>query len=305
MARLIAVTGATGNQGGSVAKLLLKYPDEYKVRAITRDANSPPARALRELGAEIVEADLTKPETLPAAVAGCWGVFGVTNFYDSKIKGDPGSEEVQGKNLVKASYDARVRCFIWSSLPSSAQISGGRLVSRIYEGKHHVDAYIKEIGLPASILYTGNFYENLVLRGHVTYNKAEDIIEFRHTVVKRDTRMAMLYVEKDLSAVVKAVFDQWESEKETLNHKILYCASSRVTPGEIIDCIEKVTGKKCSWESLPTTGVPDRDIMYQLYNEMGMYGNKELPDENIVALGVKMHNTEDYVRERLLPHLGL
>jgi hypothetical protein len=45
--------------------------------------------------------------------------------------------------------------------------------------------------------------------------------------------------------------------------------------------------------------------MYQLYNEVGMYGNKELPDENIVALGVKMHGVEDFVRERLVPHLGL
>jgi hypothetical protein len=51
-----------------------------------------------------------------------------------KIKDDPGSEEVQGKNLVKAAFDAGVQCFIWSSLPSSAQISGGRLVSKIYEG---------------------------------------------------------------------------------------------------------------------------------------------------------------------------
>jgi hypothetical protein len=66
-----------------------------------------------------------------------------------------------------------------------------------------------------------------------------------------------------------------------------------------------VTGKKCTWESLPTTGVPDRDIMYQLYNEIGMYGSKTLPDENVTALGVKMHSTEDFVRERLLPHLGL
>jgi hypothetical protein len=45
--------------------------------------------------------------------------------------------------------------------------------------------------------------------------------------------------------------------------------------------------------------------MYQLYNDVGMYGSKELPDENITALGVKMHGMEDFVRERLLPHLGL
>ena len=90
--------------------------------------------------------------------------------------------------MVKASFDAGVQCFIWSSLPSSAQISSGRLVSKIYEGKYHVDAYIKDIGLPASIFYTGNFYENMVLRKHVTYNRDSDVIEFRHTVIKKDTK---------------------------------------------------------------------------------------------------------------------
>jgi uncharacterized protein YbjT (DUF2867 family) len=83
MPRLIAVTGATGNQGGSVAKLLLQHPDSYRVRAITRDSQSSAAKALAELGADVVQADLTNPETLPAAVGGCWGVFGVTNFYDA------------------------------------------------------------------------------------------------------------------------------------------------------------------------------------------------------------------------------
>jgi uncharacterized protein YbjT (DUF2867 family) len=83
MPRLIAVTGATGNQGGSVARLLLKHPEAYSVRAITRDASSRASKALADLGACVVQADLTRPETLSAAVDGCWGVFGVTNFYDA------------------------------------------------------------------------------------------------------------------------------------------------------------------------------------------------------------------------------
>ncbi len=83
MPRLIAVTGATGNQGGSVVRLLLQYPAEYSVRAMTRDPDSENAKALSRLGAEVIQADLTKPESLPAAVTGCWGVFGVTNFYDA------------------------------------------------------------------------------------------------------------------------------------------------------------------------------------------------------------------------------
>ncbi len=51
--------------------------------------------------------------------------------------------------------------------------------------------------------------------------------------------MAMLYVEKDLSGVVKAVFDQWDSKKNELNHKVLYCADARVSAGDIIECIER------------------------------------------------------------------
>jgi hypothetical protein len=45
--------------------------------------------------------------------------------------------------------------------------------------------------------------------------------------------------------------------------------------------------------------------MFQLYNDMGMYGSKEIPDPNVLALGVELHDVEDFVRSRLIPHLGL
>jgi hypothetical protein len=45
--------------------------------------------------------------------------------------------------------------------------------------------------------------------------------------------------------------------------------------------------------------------MFQLYNDIGMYGTKEIPDQNLEALGIKFHTVEDYIRERLVPHLGI
>lgn len=51
--------------------------------------------------------------------------------------------------------------------------------------------------------------------------------------------VAMLYVEEDLAAVSKAVFDQWDVKKDQINHKILYCADARVSAGDIIECIER------------------------------------------------------------------
>jgi hypothetical protein len=135
----------------------------------------------------------------------------------------------------------------------------------------------------------------------------------------------MLYVQKDLSAVTKAVFDQWDSKKTQLNYEYLYVTNARVSPRDITTCIKngmvanaspkvfeissllikEVTGKECTYTVLPTSGVPDRDIMFQLYNERGMYGAKAIPDPTVLALGVKLHSTENFVRECLVPFLGI
>ncbi len=66
-----------------MAKLLLKYPQEYAVRALTRSPNSEKAKELVQYGAEIVVGDMSVYSDLQSALKGCWGVFGVTNFYDS------------------------------------------------------------------------------------------------------------------------------------------------------------------------------------------------------------------------------
>ncbi|KAL1858775.1 hypothetical protein Daus18300_009909 [Diaporthe australafricana] len=315
MARQILVFGATGNQGGAVAQLLLQHPSQYRVRAVTRDPTSKVARAIANQGADVIKADLTDPSSLPPAFEGCWGVFGVTNFYDSTIKDDPSSEEQQGKNLVDAAVAAgTVECLIWSTLPSSRQISSGRFVSQIYEGKHHVDDYIRQRNFPACFLYTGNFYErraavdnspDMILRSHMRYDPATDTVEFQQPIVKADTQLAMLFVEKDLSGIAMAVFDQWDSRKAHLNHRYLYCSNARISPNDIVACVKRVSGKTTTYKRLESTGWKDRDVMFQLYNECGMYGDKKIPDQNVLALGVDLHGVEDFVRSRLLPHLGL
>lgn len=58
MAKLIAVTGATGAQGGSIIDALLKEPSKWKVRAITRNTSSEAAKKLAAKGVEVVKADL-------------------------------------------------------------------------------------------------------------------------------------------------------------------------------------------------------------------------------------------------------
>lgn len=63
MAKTIAVLGATGTQGGGVAKALLKS-GEWNVRAITRNTSSTAAKALAASGAELVAANADDVDSL-------------------------------------------------------------------------------------------------------------------------------------------------------------------------------------------------------------------------------------------------
>jgi uncharacterized protein YbjT (DUF2867 family) len=78
--KVIAVIGSTGLQGKSVTKSLLA-DGSFKVRAITRNANSDAARELRDLGADVVVADLEHIESLKNALRGAYGVWGNTGRY--------------------------------------------------------------------------------------------------------------------------------------------------------------------------------------------------------------------------------
>src|SRR5258708_37054715 len=113
--KLIAVIGATGQQGGAVVRAL-QARAQFKVRALTRNPGK-----RRELAEEVVEADLDRPETLKAAFEGAHGVFLVTNF------GEEGTDELkQGTAAVRAAEDAGVKHFVWSTLPDVEAISGGK-----------------------------------------------------------------------------------------------------------------------------------------------------------------------------------
>lgn len=113
--KVIAVVGATGQQGGAVVRAL-QAGNQCKVRALTRN----PAKH-RELADEVAQADLNRPETLAAAFEGAHGVFLVTNFW----KG--GTDEVdQATAAVRAAKDAGVKHFVWSTLPDVEAMSGSR-----------------------------------------------------------------------------------------------------------------------------------------------------------------------------------
>src|SRR5258705_12505010 len=100
--KLIAVIGATGQQGGGVVRAL-QEGGEFKVRALTRNPDKH-----RQSADEVVKADLDRPETLPVAFKGAYGVFLVTNFRE---KGT--DESKQATAAIRAAKVSGVKHFVW------------------------------------------------------------------------------------------------------------------------------------------------------------------------------------------------
>ena len=141
---LIAVMGATGTQGRGVVKELLAR-GKFGVRALTRNPDSEKAQSLKKQGCEVVQGDLTKPETLVPAFAGTYGAFVVTNFWDP---GTTANETAQGALAVKAAKDAGVQHFVWSTLPNCQEISGGKYEVVHFTGKARVDTHVEAAKFP-------------------------------------------------------------------------------------------------------------------------------------------------------------
>src|SRR5213082_739717 len=130
---LIAVIGATGQQGGAVVRAL-QAQGQFKVRTLTRNPGKH-----RGLADEVVEADLDRPETLKAAFEGAHGVFLVTNFWEE------GTDELkQATSALRAAKEAGVTHFIWSTLPDVETISHGKFHVPHFTGKAKTDQVVKE-----------------------------------------------------------------------------------------------------------------------------------------------------------------
>ncbi len=152
----VLVTGATGAQGGSVARHLLST-GRYKVRCLTRNPESSNAMALRQAGAEVMRGDLNDAVSLRPVVRECDAAFGVTNYWEHGER-----EFTQGCNLVDAIRHSNVQHTILSTLPHTRLLSGGRLEVPHFDSKARIEEYAREKELPATYLHVAFYYENFL-----------------------------------------------------------------------------------------------------------------------------------------------
>jgi len=193
----ILVTGATGAQGGSVAAHLLSS-GRYTVRCLTRNPVSERAAELKAKGAEVVAGDLASPATIRAALKGCDGVFGVTNFWEHFDR-----EWEHGKNLADAVAASGIRHFIFSTLGFPP---GKDLPVPHIDIKAKLEEYARGLNLPATYVHVAFYCENFFT--FFPPRRQEDG-SYVFGFPQSDTPLAAVAVE-DTGGVVTALFDAGE-----------------------------------------------------------------------------------------------
>ena len=249
MSKLITVFGSTGNQGGSVIRTILAHPElsqQWKVRGITRDPSKPNAQKFVSQGVEMVKADLNSKSSIASAINGSDAVFGVTNYWET---GSKDTEIQQGKNLADACKEAGVQHLIWSSLPNVEKGTKGKIANlHHFDSKAEVEEYITSINLPASFVLAGFFMSNIP--GGI--RKLDDGTYAFSNLFNPDTKVPMVDIQRDYGKFVAACL----AYPEKTQGKRVMTASAWITPEDVCQAVEKVTGVKCTYSRMEDEKFP-------------------------------------------------
>jgi uncharacterized protein YbjT (DUF2867 family) len=277
--KIIAVTGATGQQGGAVARKLLA--DGWKVRALTRDVNKPAAQELASLGAEVVAGDMEDRAQLEAAFKGTYGVFSVQNFWLPNVGFE--GEIRQGKNVADAAKAAGVEHLVYSSVGAAHRGLG----QKHFESKWIIEQYIHSLELPYTILRPAAFFENF------NWERAFILNGTFNAIGLRPEKERQLITVEDVAVFVASAF----ADPEQYFGKTIELAGDALTETQIADTFAKVIGRPVKL-AMPTGGGGRRseEEMKAMFN----FFNGEAYDADIPALR-KLHpgllTLEGYLRK--------
>jgi uncharacterized protein YbjT (DUF2867 family) len=171
-AKVIAVVGATGAQGGGLARAILRDKSGgFSARALTRKVESDNAKELAKLGAEVVAADLDDQASVERAFRGAYAAFCVTNFWEHF---SPEREYTQAVAMAKAAKAAGVKHVIWSTLEDTRRwvpLSDPRMPTLMgkykvphFDAKGEADKVFVELA-PTTCLLTSFYWENFIYFG--------------------------------------------------------------------------------------------------------------------------------------------
>ncbi len=250
----ILVTGATGRQGGAVARHL--RTSGWRVRALTRDPQKPAAQTLAGLGVEVVKGDLDDRNSLAQALKDVHGVFSVQNFWETGAA----REVQQGKALADAAKAAGVAHLVYSSVGGAERSTG----IPHFDSKWEIEQHIRALGLPATILrpvfYMDNFegpnFRPAILQGTLTM------------AMRPDRPLQMIAVE-DIGAIAALAFEKPGGFKG----RAIELAGDEMTMPQAAEAFSRVTQRTVRFVEQPIEQVrsfsPEAAIMFEWFDQKG------------------------------------
>lgn len=243
--RLIAVIGATGQQGGSVVDALLERG--ARVRALVRDPEAPAARRLAERGVELSAGDLDDPASLDRLFAGVDGAFAMTT-----PRGGIEHEAASGIAAADAAARAGVPHFVLSSVGGAERHTG----IPHFESKRRVEEHLDALGLHRTIIRPVFFMDNLAARS-VSVEDGEAVVRM---ALPADVPLEMVAV-RDIGRVAAAIL----LGGTPVEGSSLEIAGDRLTGEEIAATIGAYAGLPARYEALPLEAVASFGDMAQMF----------------------------------------
>ena len=277
--KIITVFGATGAQGGGLARAILADTSgEFAVRAVTRKPDSDSAKALAAAGAEVVVADLDDAASVQRAMNGAFGAFCVTNFWEHF---SPEKELAQAATLADAAAKAGVKHVVWSTLEDTRAFfpaDGKRMP--VLMGKYnvpHFDAKGEANKLftgrvPTTLVNTSFYWDNLIHFGMGPKKGPDGVLAI--TLPMADKRLSGIAAE-DIGKCVYGVFKGGAANVG----KTFGLAGEHLTGAQMAAALTKALGQTVRYNVVTPEqfrgfgfpGAEDMGNMFQFYAEFEDY----------------------------------
>ncbi len=277
----ILVIGATGQQGGAVARELLAHG--HKVRAMTRKPNSDSAKALAALGAEIVQGDLDNAPSLQRAVQGVWGLFAVQNTWEAGAA----REEAQGKHVAEIAKKAGIQHYVYSSVGSADRKTG----IPHFDNKWRVEEAVRGLGFPSHTIVRPVFF----MENFLSPWFKPGIDQGKLMIGVKPTTVLQMIAVGDIGTYGRLAFERHAE----LNGRAVEIAGAAHTMPDTARILGKAAGRTITFAQVPIEDVrkfsEDFAVMLEWFDRVGYAA--DIP-ANEKAFGVRPTTLEDWAHRQ-------
>jgi uncharacterized protein YbjT (DUF2867 family) len=278
--RSVLVAGATGQQGGTVARALLSRG--HRVKALTRKPDSEGARRLASAGADVVAGDLGDAASVVKAASDVDTMFLMGNSYEAGTE----EETRQGIIAADAAKAAQVGHLIYSSVADANKRTG----IPHFESKFLVEEHVAGLGIPYTISAPVAFMENIVAPWSIGALR-----QGTHAFAMSPKRVLQLVALADIGAFVAALAER----REHVFGKRFDFAGDELSGEEQAKILSQAIGRPINYQEIPIAAArqqsEDAALMFEWFDRVGY--DVDIPALHKDFHEVHWHNFADWARE--------